>query len=212
MKNTTRTTSTVCFFVFALVATAIAQNGLQSGPSPAVAGPAYDVSVGYTNLMMRIPSVGHVNLNGVDVSGSVGFSSRWGATADAGYVRTPSVFDIAHQGYLLSFHSGPVFYPVEHGRTRLLVRALAGAGLVDGAVPITQYKYSHGWLARPSYVVGGGVEHFFSPQFILRVNGDYLRTCYYDPTGAVRPQNNLRVTVSAVFRLKERHHKPADRL
>ena len=212
MKNTTRTTSTVCFFVFALVATAMAQNGLQSGPSPAVAGPAFDVSVGYTNLMMRIPSVGHVNLNGVDVSGSVAISPRWGATADAGYVRTPNVFDIAHQGYLLSFHSGPVFYPVEHGRTRLLIRGLAGAGLVDGAVPITQYKYSHGWLARPSYVVGGGVEQAVFSQFVLRMTGDYLRTSYYDPAGAVRPQNNLRVTVSVVFRLKERHRKAGDRL
>ena len=55
--------------------------------------------------------------------------------------------------------------------------------------------------------VGGGVERPVSGQLALRVIGDYLRTDFYDSAGAVKPQNNLRLTVSFVFRLKERAHR-----
>ncbi len=36
----------------------------------------------------------------------------------------------------------------------MFVRALAGMGLVDGAVPITEVQDFHGWLVRPSYAFG----------------------------------------------------------
>ena len=47
---------------------------------------------------------------------------------------------------------------VDHGNTRAFVHVLAGVGVVDGAVPARDTEY-HGWLARFSYAVGGGVEH-----------------------------------------------------
>lgn len=202
----------VCFFGCMMVATALAQSRLQSAPSAAVAGPAFDLSVGYSHLSMPIPSAGHVNLNGLDFSGSIGLSRRWGVTLDSSYLHTFEVLSTRHQGYVLSLQAGPVFYPVAHGNTRVFVRALAGAGLVDGAVPISETRDFHGWLLRPSYAFGGGVEHFVSGQLAVRVNGDYLRTTFYDSVGAAQPQNNLRLTVSFVFRLKERPHRPSTQL
>jgi hypothetical protein len=207
-----RTIGKVCFFGFVMVAPALAQSRLQSAPSPAVAGPAYDVSVGYSYLTMPIPSAGRANFNGLDFSGSIGLSPRWGATLDSSYLYTSDVLSTLHQGYVLSLHTGPVFYPVEHGNTRVFVRALAGVGLVDGAVPISEAEDFHGWLLRPSYAVGGGVEHSVSGQLAVRVNGDYLRTAFYDSAGAVQPQNNLQFTVSFVFRLKERPHRSSTQL
>jgi hypothetical protein len=207
-----RTIGKVCFFGFVMVAPALAQSRLQSAPSPAVAGPAYDVSVGYSYLTMPIPSAGRANFNGLDFSGSIGLSPRWGATLDSSYLYTSDVLSTLHQGYVLSLHTGPVFYPVEHGNTRVFVRALAGVGLVDGAVPISEAEDFHGWLLRPSYAVGGGVEHSVSGQLAVRVNGDYLRTAFYDSAGAVQPQNNLQLTVSFVFRLKERPHRSSTQL
>ena len=85
-----RTVGKVCLFVFVMAASALAQR-LQSGPSPAVAGPAYDVSVGYTYLTMPISSAGRVGLNGLDSSASVTLSPRWGATFDSSYLRTSNV-------------------------------------------------------------------------------------------------------------------------
>ena len=212
MRNTIRTIGKMYFFAFVMVAPALAQSQLQSAPLPAVAGPAYDVSVGYTYLTMSIPSAGRVNLNGLDFSGSVALSQRWGATLDSSYLRTSNVLSTPHQGYLSSLQTGPVFYPIEHGNTRVFVRALAGVGLVDGAVPINETDYVHGWLVRPSYAVGGGVERSVSGHLAVRLNGDYLRTTFYDSAVAAQAQNNLRVTVSVVFRLKERQHRSSTQL
>lgn len=204
MRNAMRTIGKVSCFVFALVAPVVAQNQLRTEPSPAAAGPAYDVSVGYTNLTMAIPSAQHVNLSGVDVGGRVELSPRWGGMMDSTFVRTSDILGTGHGGYQLSFLSGPVFYPIEHANNRLFVHALAGAALVDGAVPINKTDYFHGWLVRFSYAVGGGVEHAVSGPFGVRLQGDYLHSSFFDAAGAVRPQGNLRLTVSLVFRLKER--------
>jgi len=202
MTNTMSATGKV-LSVFALLASATAQTHLVSQPSPAAAGPAYDVSIGYTNLTMMAPSAGNVNMNGVDASGFVAFSRHWGATVDTSFLRASNVLSTPHQAYVLTSQLGPVFYPFEHRNTRALLHGLVGAGLIDSAVPASQTEYFHGWLLRPAYTVGGGVEHALSPTFSLRVMGDYLRTSFYDNTGTVQPQNNLRVTASFVFRLKE---------
>jgi hypothetical protein len=211
MRNTMRTAWKICFCGFMMVASAFAQR-LQSSPSPAVEGPAFDLSAGYAYLSMPIPSAGRATFNGVDFSGNIGLSSRWGVTLDSSYLYTSDVLSTKHQGYVLSARTGPVFYPVAHGNTRVFIHALAGAALVDGAVPISENEDFHGWLFRPSYAFGGGVEHPVSPQLGIRVMGDYVRTDFYDSAGAVQPQNNLQLSVNFVFRLKERPHKSSAQL
>lgn len=207
MTNAMRTMRKVCFLVFAIVAPAVAQNRLETDPSPAAAGPAYDLSVGYTNFRMAIPGAGRVNLNGVDLSGNVNLSTRWGLTVDSNYARTSSVLGTPHPGYALTFLGGPEFYPVEHRNTRMFVHVLAGVGLVDAAVPGSDTRYRYGSWSQFSYAVGGGIEHSVSGPFSVRVGGDYLHTAFFDYAAAVLPQNNFRLTVSAVFRLPEHHHK-----
>lgn len=204
MGNTMRTVGKVCFFGFAMVAPALAQNWLQSAPSPAVAGPGFDVSLGYSQLAMPIPSARHANLNGVDLSGNIGLSPHWGAIFDSGYLHTPDVLGTGHQAYIVNLQTGPVFYLVSYGNTRVFLRTLVGEGLIDGAVPKTEHRYFYGWLLRPSYSVGGGIEHFWGPMG-ARINADYLHTTFYDSAGAPQGQNNLRLTMSLVFRLKGSH-------
>jgi len=203
MNNTVRTTGKVCFFVIMLVAPILAQNRV-TAPSPAVTGPAYDLSAGYTYLTMPIPGAGHVHLNGLDASGSIALGPHWGITLDSSYLRTSNVLGTTHPGYILDTQGGPEFYPLNFGNTRIFLRGLAGAALTDGAVPGSTIQYFHGWLVRPTYTVGLGFEHPVSEQLAVRINGDYLRTSFYDSVGVVLPQNNLRLTVSVVFRLKSR--------
>jgi hypothetical protein len=211
MRNTIRTIGKVCFFGLALAMPALAQK-LQSAPAAAVTGPSYNLGIGYSYLSMPIPGAGSAHLNGLDFSGNVGLSSRWGATLDSSYLYTSEVLSTSHQGYVLSLYAGPAFYPVARRNTRMFIHALAGAALVDGAVPVTGNEDFHGWLLRPSYAFGGGVEHPVSPQLGVRVIGDYVRTDFYDSTGAVQPQNNLRLTVSFVFRLKQRPQRSSAQL
>ena len=120
-----RTTGKVWLFVFVLAAPAVAQSRLVSGPAPAVAGPAYDLSVGYSFLKMAVSTAESVNLNGMDAGGTVALSPRWGAALDTSYLRATKVLGTPHQAYMLSVQGGPMFYPVEHGNTRVFVRALA---------------------------------------------------------------------------------------
>ncbi len=201
MRNTIRTTRKLSFLMIMLIGTACAQN-LVSAPSPAMTGPAYDFSTGYTYLAMPIAGAGQVRLNGVDASGSISWSPRWGATLDTNYLRASDIPGIAHQAYMLNTQCGPEFYPFEHRGARFFLRALGGSALIDGAVP-GENGFYHGWLIRPSLAAGGGFEQTVSGQFAVRFNGDYLRTLFYDPTGTALPQNNLRLGVSLVIRTKK---------
>jgi hypothetical protein len=204
MRTAMRIIERAGFILFALVVPTLAQNQRATEPVPAVAGPTYDVSVGYANLTMAMPSAQRVNLSGLDVAGSAYLNSRWGGMVDSMYVRTSDVLGTGHAGYQLSFLGGPVFCPFEHGNTRLSVHALAGAALVDGAIPINTTDYFHGWLTRFSYAAGGGIEHALSRPFGVRVQADYLHTAFFNAQGAVRGQGNVRLTVSLVLRLRER--------
>jgi hypothetical protein len=100
---------------------------------------------------------------------------------------------------VVNIQGGPQFYPFEHGKTRFFVHALGGSALVDGAAP-HDAGFIHGWLVRPSFAFGAGFEQGISNQFALRFNGDYLRTAFFNTVNVVIPQNNVRLTVSVVFR------------
>ncbi len=187
-----------------LVTPALAQN-LRSETPAAASGPAFDVSAGYSFLAMQLPGAGNVNLNGIDASAGIHITRHWGAVADSGYVRGSDVFVAGHNSYVLSALAGPVFYPFERNGTWMFLRALGGAGLVDSAVPVTgqSYSYLHGWVTRPSYGVGAGVEHSLFGPFAIRVNGDYLRTGFVNSADSVQLQSNIRLTASIVVRLRE---------
>ena len=198
------TTGKLWFLVVMLAGPALAQSFVTTStpatPAPAMTGPGYEVSTGYTYLAAPIPGVGQVHLNGFDASGSIAWSPRWGATLDTNYLRTSSVPGTGHQAYLLNVQCGPQFYVFEHRNTGVFVRALGGSALFDGAAPDNKTGFFHGWLVRPSLAFGAGFEQAVSSQFAVRFNGDYLRTSFYNASGAVLPQNNLRLTVSIVFR------------
>jgi hypothetical protein len=189
---------------FVLIAPALAQNQLQAPPPATAFGPTYDVSFGYSYLSSTIPSAGRVGLSGLDVTGHANFLPHWGVAVDSGYVRTSNVLATGQSGYTLAFLAGPVFHLFEARKTQIFVHALVGAGLVDSAVPVSGTEYLQGWVARPAYALGGGIERSVAGPFAVRLTGDYLRTAYADSAGDVRSQNNLRVTASIVFRLRDR--------
>jgi len=190
-----------------LLAPAVAQSRFQAGSPPAASGPDYDLSAGYSYMTLGVPALGHVNLNGVDAAAHVDFNPRWGATLEGSYAATPNVSRTPHAGYAATIHLGPVFYLPTHGSRRVFVHALVGAGLVDGAFPVTSMEYFHGWLLRPSYAFGGGLEQSVAGPFAVRVSGDFVRTTFFNYAGGVQPQNGLRATVSFVWRVRERLHR-----
>jgi len=192
----------VFFCVFLFVAPLLAQSHLVSPPAGAT-GPSFEASVGYVYLDMAMPAQQRVGLTGIDASGLVRFATRWAATVDGTYAGTSNVFATGHGANILSLLAGPVFYPV-NGRTGIFVHALVGAGRVGGAVPQSGSYYLQGWVARPSYAVGGGIERYLFGSLGVRLQADYQRTTFGDSTGAIQGQNNLRLITSMVYRFGNR--------
>jgi hypothetical protein len=175
-----------------------------SGAPAAATGPVFQASAGYTCLMMGTPSQPQTTLNGVDGAALLDLTSHWGLTADASYVRTGNVLGTTHSGNVLSFLAGPVLYPASWRKTRIFVRGLAGVGWVNSAVPVTDHYYLGGTVVRFSYAMGGGVEHTVAGRLSVRVGCDYLRASFANSSGAIEPQNNLRMVASIVYRFGKR--------
>lgn len=205
-RKYTRFAVSLAFFVVTLIRPSLAQSRLVGGAPTAASGQAYDVSVGYSYLSMEIPGAGRLNLGGLDAAGRVDFSDHWGAMIDSSYVRASDVLATGHEGYVLSLLAGPVWRPVQRARTRVFLRALAGVGMVDGVEPLDTTNYLHGFVTRLSYAAGGGIEHAVGGPFGVRITADYLRTAFANSTAAIQGQNNLRMTASLVFRLKDRKY------
>lgn len=187
-----------------LAAPLLAQDFLSSAPKAAATSPVFEASTGYTYFALDTPSHQRVALSGIDANGFVDFNARWGLTVDSSYARIGDVLGTGHSGNVLSFLTGPVFYPVAYGKTRIFVHTLAGVGMVDSAVPVKGTYYLGGAIIRFSYATGGGVERPLAGPFAIRIGGDYLRTTFADSSAAMRFQNNLRVVTSIVYRFGSR--------
>lgn len=199
-----RINSRVVFFIFFVVAPLVAQEFVIGAPQPAATGPVFEVSAGYTYLALDTPSRQRVGLSGADANGFIDFNPRWGIVVDSSYAHAGNVLGTGHGGNVLSLLTGPMFYPVDLGSTRIFVHTLAGASLVNSAVPVKGTYYLGGTVTRFSYAVGGGVEHTVAGPFAIRIGADYLRTTFANPTAAMQSQNNLRVITSIVFRFGNR--------
>lgn len=194
----------ISVLLLALVTPVLAQNIPQGVPAEAGSGPAFNFSAGWTYLTMPVTSTNTANLTGLDATTGIDFLHHWGAIADASYVRASNTLGLGHGSYIMTFLIGPVFYPIEGHSFRLSVRGLVGAGLVDSIVPVSNTSSLHGWVARPSYGGGAGIEHSLYGPLGARVDGDYLRTAFVNASDVVQPQNNLRFTVSLVFHVRQR--------
>ena len=195
----------VAALVLLMVAPLLAQVRASGSGAPAAAtGPVFQASAGYTYLMMGTPSQPQTTLNGVDGAALLDLTSHWGLTADASYARTGDVLATRHSANVLSLLAGPVLYPASWRKTRIFVRGLAGVGWVNSAVPVTDHYYLGGSVVRFSYAAGGGVEHTVAGRLSVRVGCDYLRASFANSSGAIEPQNNLRMVGSIVYRFGKR--------
>jgi hypothetical protein len=178
---------------------AVSQNQLAT-PAPPLKSPSYELGLGYDYLAMQNPSSQGIALNGLNLSGVTEFNSKWGASVDFSYVRKSDVLGTGRDGYVLSFLAGPELRLKQFRSAWTFAHVLVGTGVVDSVVP-TNDGFLHGWVSRPSFGIGGGMEKSFHGPFAVRVDADYVRTSFANSLAAVEPQNNFRSVVSFVFRL-----------
>jgi hypothetical protein len=195
----------IFFLTTSLITPLLAQvHFLGGAPAAAATAPVFEASAGYTYLDMDTPSRQRVGLSGVDANGFVDFNPRLGMMVDVSYARAGNVLGTPHNGNVVSCLTGPVFYPVSFGNTRIFVHTLVGVSLVNSAVPVAGTNYLGGTITRFSYALGGGIERTISGRFALRLGGDYLRTTFANPNATMAFQNNLRVVTGIVYRFGRR--------
>ena len=172
---------------------------MKQPPPPAGYAPLLKLSAGYSVTSLGLPSSARVALSGANVSISADSGKRFGATLDLDYAVAPNVFNTGRHMDMLSYLVGPVLYPSRRNSLSTFVRFLAGGARVSGPFSSGNGALLVGHVQYPAWAAGGGVEYLVSPAFGLRVSVDYLQSYFYNPSGVVRAQNDLRVVNSIVF-------------
>jgi hypothetical protein len=166
---------------------------------PAGYAPAWDMSAGYSVTSLRLPSSGRAVLSGMNLSVSTDSGKRFGAKLDLGYERAPKVYSNGRPMSVLSYLVGPVLYPFSGNVLSTYAHLLLGGARVAGPFPNGNGGLSVGYVHHPAWAMGGGVEYRLSPAFGFRVGLDYLHTHFYNSSGAVRGQNDMRIVNSLVY-------------
>jgi opacity protein-like surface antigen len=192
----------LCLFVCS--AQAHAQVPVAAGISPAI-----NVGAGYSYVNLSGPASTRIWLNGADVSATADFSRRVGVRADLDYVRASNVLASGNHSDVLSYLGGPVLYPTRHRHLVTYVHALIGGARVTGAIPSTGGGFSSGFVNKLSWAFGVGAESRVSSSIALRVGADFLHTAYFDSSGIIRGQANLRIVGSVVYYFKRGSEKGA---
>jgi hypothetical protein len=170
--------------------------------------PAFNVSGGYSVTSVGLPASSRAALNGINVSISADSGKRIGAKLDLGYARAPNVLNSGRRMSMLNYLIGPVFFLSNSHSLSTYAQLLAGGARIAGPVSKGNGALTTGLVHYPAWSFGGGAEYSISPAFAFRVSVDYLHTHFYNSSGTVIGQNDLRVVNSFVYYLgaSPRHH------
>ena len=136
------------------------------------------------------------------ISRAADFSRHFGARADLGYVRASNVLGSRNHADVLSYLGGPVLYPMRRRHFVTYAQALIGGARVTSAIPSPGGGFFGGFVNKLSWALGGGAESRVSSSMALRVGVDCLHTAYFDSSGIIRGQANLRIVGSVVYYFK----------
>src|SRR5882762_974101 len=168
----------------------------QTPAAPAGYAPAWNVSAGLSVVTLGLSPSGRAVLGGVNISGSTDTGKRFGGKVDLGYERSSNLNGSGRPMSMFSYLVGPVFYPTNGDSVSMYVHVLLGGARVAGPFRNGTGGFNVGYAHYPAWSFGGGAEYRLSRAFGFRVGVDYLHTHFYDPTGAVRGQNDIRIVSS----------------
>jgi len=173
-------------------------------PLPAGIAPVPDASIGFSNMSRGASPLGRVGLNGVTVGITEDFPGRHGVMLEISYLRAPNVFGTGHSGDVLTYMTGPVFYPLRRGEMVANVHVLGGGARVRGVVPFSTGGFALAHVHNIAWAFGAGIEHWFSDSMALRISADAVHTSFFNSPQLIRGQYDLRTTASLVYYFERR--------
>jgi opacity protein-like surface antigen len=194
--------ATLVLFLFAVSAPASAQE-----PAPAGRSTSIEAGLGYALVQSSVPSNGQLLMSGVNGTLTVGLTPRFGVNLDFCYAQSGNSFGLQDHNSLMSYLGGPVFYPIERRHARLYVDALFGGARLGGVNSGFDGEYISGYVNRPAWSFGAGAQQQISRRVSIKAGVEYLRASFFDRTGAIQRQSNLRETVTLVYDFGGGHRK-----
>ena len=168
-------------------------------PLPAGRSSALDFALGFTDVQMNVPGSGRVNMTGADATMTAQLVPRIGIAMDLTYARSHEVFGTGHHNDVLSCLAGPVFYVARHRRSTLFTSVLVGGARLNGSNFSQNGSFFSGYVVKPAWSVGVGLQHTITPAVSLRLGVDYLRTTFFDHTSALKGEGSLRTSATVDY-------------
>jgi hypothetical protein len=165
--------------------------------------PVLNLSAGYAVTNLSIPTTGRVALGGVDVSVAADGGKRIGAKLDLSYTLASNVSNSGHRADMFSYLVGPTISLWKDNSLSTYAQVMAGGARIAGPFPTANGGLGTGHVHYPAWEFGGSVEYTLSPAFGFRVTVDCLHANFFDSSGAVRGQYDVRVVNSIVYYLGE---------
>lgn len=184
--------SFLCLLLYAVQASA-------QMPMPAGIAPVPDASIGFSNMSRGASPSGRIGLNGVTAGFTEDFPGRHGLMLEISYLRAPNVFGTGHSNDVLTYLTGPVFYPSRRREIVTSVHVLAGGARVRGIVPLGTGGFALAHVHNIAWAFGAGVEHWFSDSMALRVSVDAMHTSFFNSSEVIHGQFDLRTTGSLLY-------------
>lgn len=169
------------------------------GPVIAGVAPVMEQGIGYTYMKSSVPSQGNLAMMGILVSGSADLNARFGAKLELGYSRSFDAFQTGRVADLLTYMGGPVFYPVRRPQYSIHAEVLVGGARETGVNFESDGTLVRGYVNHLAWAGGVGFQYRISSAFSLRPEVEYLRTSYFDSSVTIKPQSNLRTTLSLMY-------------
>lgn len=162
-----------------------------------------NLGAGYSVTNISLPSTGRVALSGVDVNVAADGGRRIGAELDLSYTLSANVSNTGHRADVFSYLVGPMFSLWRGDSLSTSAHVLVGGARVAGPFQTSSGGLVTGHVHYPAWGFGGSAEYAVSPALGFRVTIDCLHTNFFDSSGAVRGQFDIRVVNSLVYYLGE---------
>jgi len=145
------------------------------------------------------PRAGRISLCGFQFSLAADGGKRIGAKLDLSYTVAPNVSNTGHRTDVFSYLMGPTISLWRKNSLSTHAHILLGGAKVSGPFPNAGGGFSTGSVHYPAWEFGGSVEYAISPAFGFRVTIDSMHTHFFNLSGAVQGQNDIRVINGIVF-------------
>jgi hypothetical protein len=176
---------------------------------PVLAGQStqFDASVGVEYTRMTVPGSGNTGMAGPKGTFTAIPFRQVGFRADVAYQRSDNLLSTGHYNDALTYMVGPVFYAIRTARTNLYGQVLVGGARVAGVNNSVSANYLNGYVNHLAWSFGVGVQRSITPALVLRMQGEYLHTAFFNPAEVVQGSYSPSGSLMLVYEFGQGHSR-----